>query len=217
MLGKSQADSVEFIRKWGRATGLQTMKFITQFDKVYLYMPTFRDSNPNFLQDLEFDAAALNVTLRASNVVLLIKLHPATPDAALKHFADHSNIRILDGADDIYPILSFCDYLITDYSSIFIDFLLLDREMFFFPFDFYSYIAKSRSLYYDYHDIAPGRQLAEKESFMSLFQDGTPTSCFDAHRRRLAEFFYDHRDFNSSARIVDFFKKQPHSRFQIEK
>jgi CDP-glycerol glycerophosphotransferase len=171
-------------------------------------MPTFRDSNPNFLQDLEIDATVLNVTLQASNVVLLIKLHPGTPDAALKQFADHSNIRILDGADDIYPILPFCDYLITDYSSIFIDFLLLDREMFFFSFDLDLYIAKNRSLYYDYRDIAPGRQLVEKESFMRLFQGGTQTSYFDAHRRRLTEFFYDHRDFNNSARIVDFFKNR---------
>jgi CDP-glycerol glycerophosphotransferase (TagB/SpsB family) len=206
ILGESKAGCVEFVRKWGRATTLKIMEFITQFDKVYLYAPTFRDSNPNFLQDLDIDAAALNATLQASNVVLLLKLHPATPDAALKHFAAHRNIQILDAAEDIYPILPFCDYLITDYSSVFIDFLLLDREMFFFSFDIDEYLSKSRALYYEYRDIVPGRQLIAKEDFMSLFEVATPALGFNANQRRLVEFFYDHRDFNSSARIVDYFK-----------
>ena len=49
-----------------------------------------------------------------------------------------------------------CDLLITDYSSIFFDFLLLDRPIVFFPYDLEQYLSQDRAMYFDYEIMTPG-------------------------------------------------------------
>ncbi len=55
------------------------------------------------------------------------------------------NIVLMNPKSDAYPLLSLCDALLTDYSSIYFDFLLLDRPMIFYPYDFEDYVTKTGS------------------------------------------------------------------------
>jgi CDP-glycerol glycerophosphotransferase (TagB/SpsB family) len=208
ILGTSKAVCTGFIKKWGRPETQECVEDFGKFAKIFLYAPTFRDSNPNFLKDLAIDTQVLNRALQAGGALLALKLHPAIPQETIASYKNHSNIRILDSAEDVYPILPFCDHLITDYSSIFIDFLLLDRDISFFSFDIEEYTSKSRSLYYDYAEITPGEKVLSVEAFLRIFDQQGAAPEFASRRTGLLDFFYDHRDFDSSTRVVAFFKNR---------
>ena len=52
--------------------------------------------------------------------------------------------------DDLYTFIKDVDILITDYSSIYFDFLCLRKPMILFPFDYNDYTTCSRGFYFDY-------------------------------------------------------------------
>lgn len=59
----------------------------------------------------------------------------------------YSNLRIIDSSCDIYPILPFTDVLITDYSSIYYDYMLIpNKQILLFPFDEEEYCTFNRDL-----------------------------------------------------------------------
>ena len=55
-----------------------------------------------------------------------------------------------DDYDDLYRFVKDVDVLITDYSSIYFDFLLCRKPIILFPFDEEDYVAHSRPFYFDY-------------------------------------------------------------------
>lgn len=118
--------------------------------KIVLYAPTFRDdpeSDAHFLE--KFDVSAFNKELE-NEYVLLSRLHPQI----------HGEKR-LDGAIDVTDYKSvneltlISDILITDYSSVCMDFVLLDKPCVFFAPDLEEYAAR-RPFYFDYKSYVPG-------------------------------------------------------------
>ncbi|MDD3370379.1 MAG: CDP-glycerol glycerophosphotransferase family protein [Alphaproteobacteria bacterium] len=115
--------------------------------KTILYAPTFRDTDNRWLKPQTLkafgDMAANN------NAVVAVNLHPydqgRIPElkASLPFRSDMFFIR---GQSDIYPLLRHMDALITDYSSIYGDFLLLDKPVIFFRPDQDSFVKESRAL-----------------------------------------------------------------------
>lgn len=117
-----------------------------------LYAPTYREG--------EFSSTiALDVPLLKEHVgdraICLLKMHPHIKDID-ESIVDNSFCYKIAYSADIHEILLITDILITDYSSIFYDFKLLDRPMVFFPYDYDSYIRGERSFYHDYHTTVPG-------------------------------------------------------------
>jgi len=124
-----------------------------------IYMPTHRQEGEKSLTFLLSDLKGINSRLAEMHVILLVKLH--FYHLGEPHFSDQnlSNVRFVTDYDidqDIYAILSETDFLITDYSSIYFDYLLLNKPIIFAPFDSDSYTANDRPLYYDYVDVSPG-------------------------------------------------------------
>jgi len=66
---------------------------------------------------------------------------------------------------DTEPVLSICDMLITDYSSIIFDFALLERPMLFYAPDLEDY-EKDRGFYFDYSSFIPGPLCMTKQSLV---------------------------------------------------
>ena len=73
----------------------------------------------------------------------------------------YSNITdITKKSMDIQEILMDTDILISDYSSTYIDYLLLDRPLIFYNFDYEDYLQNDREMYYDYDEVTPGYKAA---------------------------------------------------------
>ena len=122
-------------------------------DKAILYAPTFRDTN-RFERKTPIEWKRLNNLLEEYRTTFMIKLHRQDDSMLMKE--NYSNIRILDNDSDIYPLFAKVDLLITDYSSIFFDFLLTDKPILFYPYDIDNYLSKDRSMYDDYDSVTPG-------------------------------------------------------------
>lgn len=116
--------------------------------KIYtiLYAPTYRTYGKNirYLPPLP-DAKVLREELIAKlgeNVHLVFRGHPTTPSPVkLNGWEDWSNIP---QSEALYR----ASVLITDYSSIFFDFLIFNRPIIFYIYDIDTYIKNERNLYF---------------------------------------------------------------------
>jgi CDP-glycerol glycerophosphotransferase len=106
----------------------------------------------------------------AENQLLFVfKYHPKTLTEHEWDISSCENIIEYDKFSDVYPLLGQTDVLITDYSSIFTDFILLNRPVVFFPFDYQRYVNEERALQFDYHQVTPGRKcMTQDEVFDEL-------------------------------------------------
>ena len=68
---------------------------------------------------------------------------------------------------DPYVFLKMADVLITDYSSIYFDYLLLDRPIIFFAYDLEEYLSDSREMYFDYDEFTPGEKVNDYQELKS--------------------------------------------------
>lgn len=122
---------------------------------VIIYLPTFRQAtwradgvpfgngNRHFLTD-EAALSKMEAFLSRENITLVVKMHPLD-EARLPTFEQDANICIVrdsamtDHLVDLYQILGAADVLLTDYSSVHFDFLMLNRPMAFFVPDLAEY------------------------------------------------------------------------------
>jgi CDP-glycerol glycerophosphotransferase (TagB/SpsB family) len=135
--------------------------------RVFFYMPTFRDWNNVENRPIPIEWKALNNLLVARGGVLYCKLHPGD-QARLPSLAHLPNIRIVPSAVDVYPVLRHTDALITDYSSIYFDYLVLDRPVIFYPYDLADYQRLSRTLYDPYESVTPGPKACTSDELLEL-------------------------------------------------
>ncbi len=115
-----------------------------RFDKAVIWMPTFRELDTNGRKDAdgdypfgisliytEDDMEQLNSHLDQLDILLIIKPHPR--QVLNYRTDDYSNILYVSGEKnkeiDGYKLLTQMDALITDYSSVVFDYMLLDRPV----------------------------------------------------------------------------------------
>jgi len=127
---------------------------LEQYDKVILYAPTFRDE-PSLKVPFTIEFLnKLNEYLSQRNYVLLLKNHiEGDVDLGIKNFSNIFDIS--NKVDDIQDLLINTDILMTDYSSVALDFVLLEKPMIFYPFDFSEY-SKNRPWNMNYFEFLPG-------------------------------------------------------------
>lgn len=125
-------------------------------NKIIMYAPTFRD-NPAVLDDVyKFNAAKLTEILEekfGSKWTLLIRLHPnvAWVNFSNDIFGDAENIINVTSYPDMQELLVVSDVLISDYSGVIYDFMILHKPVFIFAKDFDSYPKERgfKQLYFD--------------------------------------------------------------------
>ncbi|GDX07042.1 CDP-glycerol glycerophosphotransferase family protein [Buttiauxella sp. A111] len=142
-----------------------------QFKNILL-MPTFRDSGVDYFQMAKFNFGIMEEFLRYNSCQLYVKLHPSDNHSKAIDFSIYKHIHLIsEEIDDIYPYLSAFDLLITDYSSIYLDYILLNKEILFYCFDLNDYMLNSRSLYFNYEEFTPGYKARDFEQLMSRIND----------------------------------------------
>ena len=129
------------------------------YRKVFIYMPTWRDSQREiFVQS--FDLVKMNALLQAQNSLMLLKPHANVIIDKLV-FQHYSNIVLVDGSIDVYPILPFTNVLITDYSSILYDYILMDgKDVILYLYDYEDYV-KERDFFYPYDENVVGKKVLD--------------------------------------------------------
>lgn len=173
--------------------------------KRVLYMPTHRGQGQlNIVDLLIADLAGIDQRLKEIGCVLYIKLH-YYHEAEIENCGEFENIVLLrDNAidQDIYTFLPSVDILITDYSSVYFDFLLTSRPIVFAPFDLEHYLANDRKLYYDYDEVTPGpkcRSWIEVVDWIEKF--ATDPTLFREERDAARDRFHRYQDGKNSCRV----------------
>lgn len=152
--------------------------------KLILFAPTYRGEK---VSDFSYDYSQLDFKklyeYYHDEYVFAIKWHPMHYSNILSgkrrppDFSEYGDF-ILDFSTyrDINDLLIVCDLLITDYSSVIFDYVLLNKPIIYFVYDLETYINK-RGLYYDfgeylYGDVAKNcDELIEKISHCEMFPE----------------------------------------------
>ena len=172
--------------------------------KIITYAPTWRYELNSFEQ---FNLAAFNDYAIRNNLVLLIKLH--VKDNYNLSLSEYSNIVDLDKHDDIYPFLVITDLLVTDYSSIYFDFLLTDRPIVFYPYDRDEYINKQKELLADYDLVTPGPKCYSQSELEQVIYEFMVQGYdqYKANRREIRDKYFYYQDGKSSERLWECIKQ----------
>jgi len=133
------------------AAALARVRALAADHSVVCYLPTYREYDSGAV-GANVDFAALEDFLAERDAYLAVKPHPKE---SLDLPAGLSRVVALPESTDVYPLLRAVDALITDYSSVYFDFLLRDRPVAFYPFDLDRYRAE-RGFYFDYEAVTPG-------------------------------------------------------------
>jgi len=125
-----------------------------------IYMPTFRGgvgAECDLFYQYGFDIEQIESILADNGMHLTLRMHPVNrPPKELSDAIKSSSYIAIDESADIYESIADYDCLITDYSSIYFDFLLTDKPIVFAPFDLNEYRKNERSMYFEYTDATLG-------------------------------------------------------------
>lgn len=163
--------------------------------KLVLYVPTFRDNEKfnNVFNYLDLDN--FNKEL-GDEYILLLRLHP-------KVNIDLDSGRYINCNDyeDISKLLLISDILITDYSSLMIEFAILNRPIIFFTYDFNEYVRKDRNFYFDFKENVPGTIVTSSDELIKTIKNEN----YNLNKiQDFVKYQFNELDGKASSRIVDF-------------
>jgi len=129
---------------------------INNRDKIILFLPTWRGDEGFNVLNYGYNCTQVDSMLVENSAFMFINFHPF--DENLRSSAiDKLGKRVYAisyGGDEITQLLCAADMFITDYSSLYSDFLIYDKPMVFAKFSHDEYI-KERELQVDYNSL-PG-------------------------------------------------------------
>jgi CDP-glycerol glycerophosphotransferase (TagB/SpsB family) len=140
--------------------------------KIILYLPTFRDKkqemNFSFLNLIKSDKKLKDILIK-NNAIIIEKRHLNV--ASSSNTNEHSNLfyDLSSHANNIdtQELLLISDILITDYSGVYLDYLLLDRPIIHFAYDYEYYKNEDRGFKYDIRDVAGGVFVEKTENLVN--------------------------------------------------
>ena len=200
LMARSFAVSEDKIKVWGqpRNDGLFQKNYcreilghlfpdLPEYTKTVLYAPTFRDyGQVQLFPFKDFDQEQLEAFLEEKNMLLFIRTHVAEQGSAAPYLGKRIRFLGNEQAEDVTGILNIFDCLITDYSSIYIDYLLTDKPMIFLPYDRQQYL-DGRGMNFDYDDVTPG---PKPETFNDFLDALSPKEDFwKSERTRVNRLF----------------------------
>ncbi|WP_229664206.1 CDP-glycerol glycerophosphotransferase family protein [Brevibacterium sediminis] len=174
---------------------------------VVLYAPTFRDDQPTtrgrFAFQWPFDPQDF-VERFGDDVTLLVRTHflintkLEIPEELKAHIIDVS------GFPDINELFLASDMLVTDYSSSFFDYSVLERPIIFFAYDLENYRDNLRGFYLDYETELPGPVATTSAALFAEIDRASSVTEEDRERlRSFAKQYAPNDDGHAAARVID--------------
>ena len=188
-----------------------------EYTKLLLWLPTFRnssqmghDSSQNqilpIFQENEFKE--LNDFLKQQNVKIIVKLHPVQNIdnynlVDLENFILLSNDEFSKRKMDLYLLCSQADAMITDYSSIYFDYLLLNRPIAFTEDDIENYSNQRGFSVKNQDECKPGFRIKTKQEFYQFVTDVvTGKDDYTKEREKVNSWANTYTDNKSSERVL---------------
>lgn len=180
--------------------------------RLIVYAPTFREHDFNGATCYRFsdvEIAALKALLVRHDAVLGFRMHYFRKGDALFNMEDFlDGDRLLDlghaGFPEMAPILRAADMLVTDYSSVFIDALYLDKPVFSFAYDLDNYRNQQNGLLYDMDLVFPGPVVGDVPALLAALDAElhAPVQVGSERYRLCQQFFFKYRDAANARRVL---------------
>lgn len=192
-------------------------------EKLFVWLPTYRTHRNNSTIYVDKDSnefnlinhnslAKLNEVLKNGNSYLVVKYHPAQK-LEKADFENFTNIKIY--SDDefsqtgmkLYELLAESDALITDFSSVYADYLLTDKPIAFELSDYEKYKEGGGFIIDEPLEHLPGRfifSVADLSDFINDVIAGRDE--YRAERERERNLIHKYKDGNSAERVLKYFK-----------
>lgn len=140
--------------------------------KIICYLPTFRDSDVSEFNFSDYsEHSGLVDCLHRHDAVIIQKSHFVYQKSEPVSSSDSFG-RILELHNwDVQKLLASTDVLISDYSGAFFDFLILDRPIIHFLYDFDSYRTTGRGLYFERENVVCGSDVDSFESLIDAIDE----------------------------------------------
>lgn len=198
---------------------LQSLPECFSKGKVIVYMPTHRDLSAktkgnnaaNKFIGMQIDYFKLSSMLEKYGYTFVIKQHYWNTNQKRGCERKYSNIIDISGENyeiETQVLLKYTDILITDYSSCYTDFLLLNRPVLFFCYDLQAYL-KAWDLNFEYDEVTPGPKCFTSDQLieeLEKFLQGKDE--FAEDRERVKNIFYSKENqCPVSARQVEFIRE----------
>ena len=172
--------------------------------RVVLYAPTWRDGDPDPGVPTAQQWRRIDALCERLDLVLLVRPHPL----GVGEYAHASpRIRLLTATDqpESMPLLWGIDALVTDYSSMLVDFVVTGRPLLLLAPDLETYRA-SRGLYVDYEWLSGGSWSTDWDQVLdrleAVLTDPAAGAAASAHSRELAARFHEWTDAGSARRVA---------------
>ena len=168
----------DYIHKLKVDLGIQRNK------KIILYAPTWRDNEfyarGRYKFDIQLDLDRMRNQL-GEDYIILLRMHYL--------IAENINVEKYEGFvidfssyEDIRDLYLVSDILMTDYSSVFFDYAILNRPMLFFTYDLESYRDTLRGFYFDFEKDAPGPLLYNTDEIIEAIQNIDQDQFYDSRQ-----------------------------------
>jgi CDP-glycerol glycerophosphotransferase (TagB/SpsB family) len=156
--------------------------------RIVLVAPTFRDSRGSQIGLSAGVTDLLDEICEKEKIEFVFKFHP------LEHGFERvgsKHIHLCDPDSDLYPLMPLSSALVTDYSSIYMDYLLLDKPVLFLVPDLDDYIHRDRQLQFDFHEMTPGPKLKSWNEVMVALIEQWEKDGYAEERARLRRLAFD--------------------------
>jgi CDP-glycerol glycerophosphotransferase (TagB/SpsB family) len=196
--------------------------FIVQIKKekkLVLYAPTYRQASAvegsEYYQFTDKEIEKLIQILKNNNAILGIRLHYFRHSDILfniEKYIDNEFIFDLghNKIPEIAPLIREADIVISDYSSVFIEAMYLNKNVIAFAYDFEHYANEQDGVLYDFNMVFPGDIVANYDNLLVSLNTALHYNEDHVNERykNAQRFFYKHRDINNSRRVVEMVKKE---------
>lgn len=192
--------------------------------KIIVWLPTYRkhQGHTSYTKSsLKYGLPAINDEddfkkidniLKQKNAVILIKLHPVQDRSVIESFKCQ-NIKIITDEQlikneiNLYKLLAVSDALITDYSSVYYDYLLTKKPIGLAISDIEEY-KENVGFVQDYYELAKGEYIYNSNNMIKFIENvaDEKDKCLD-DRTKCLKLYHTHCDNKSSERVYEFIKK----------
>lgn len=187
------------------------INFNSSGKKIILYAPTWRgyDVSSQFPFKRE-DFVSLNDFMEKNNYIFLYRPHYIENIIDGSLIKNLNSIKIADVNKEPYTqkLIAACDMIITDYSSIIVDFLILNKPIAFIPFDEEKY-NNYRGLVVNFNNDVhtPGPKIKIMEDLIRYLEEIRDNNdSYKEFRNEAIKYYFTYFDGNSCKRVWNLIK-----------
>lgn len=162
-----------------------------------VYMPTHR---PLSFKSNPIEYQKLNDFAQQNNLKIIIKMHPFVAQKIRDDLSSYQNknidlthLIIYESYKDIYPLLKYSDMLISDYSSVYFDYLYVNKPILFFCYDYEEWVRGEQGIILDYFAHSPGDKCYDFDELLKNILKNLQNDDYEAERKILLDKMFENQ------------------------